>query len=108
MSFPTCRCRSAGARADKVTADRVTIAQRDLARAIGALSAAVPITQRIERGGVAELLAECAAAIDGQHPILVLGRRSSKAREGAPGATAYRVATLARVPVLMHHTQTDH
>lgn len=94
------------AHADKAIADRVTLARHDLARAVDALAAA-PITARVEHGPVAERLAEAAAQVGDRHPLLILGRRSSKAREGAPGATAYRVATLSRVPVLMYLTNTD-
>ena len=93
--------------ADKVLADRVTLARRDLARVVAAMNAAAPVASRVEQGQVAELLAEAAAPVGDRHPMLVLGRRSSKAREGAPGATAYRVAMLARVPVLMHHVDSD-
>jgi len=35
----------------------------------------------------------------------VLGRRTRADRQGAPGATAYRVLTRARVPVLVHLPQ---
>jgi hypothetical protein len=38
----------------------------------------------------------------GRHPILVLGRRTHDERGGAPGSTAYRILTLAAVPVLMY------
>jgi nucleotide-binding universal stress UspA family protein len=61
----------------------------------------VDIPLRIETGAVADRLT-AAAHESGPHPILVLGRHSRGSRRGAPGATAYRVLGLARVPVLVH------
>jgi len=88
--------------AERVTAQQLDLARRELARLMGATGSPVPVAIRVEQGHVAEQLANGAAAIGSRHPILVLGRRREPSRNGAPGATAYRVATLVRVPVLMH------
>ena len=60
------------------------------------------VSTQVLNGSVADRLAEAAAPIGGRHPILVLGRRSLHSHTGTPGATAYRVAASARVPLLMH------
>jgi nucleotide-binding universal stress UspA family protein len=91
--------------AERAIAQRVDLARRELSRLLGALSASVPVTARVEQGNVAECLAEASVNIGSRHPLLLLGRRSSRSRDGAPGATAYRVASLGRVPVLMHEPQ---
>lgn len=90
--------------ADRVVEDRVLMAHRELARHLDAIRCQVPATARVEQGHVAEQLAAGAVAIGDRHPILVLGRRCARTREGTPGATAYRVASLARVPVLMYQS----
>jgi len=56
---------------------------------------------QVEVGPVADRLAEAVASGNGRHPLLVLGRRTSSERGGAPGSTAYRVLSLAAAPVLM-------
>ncbi len=62
----------------------------------------VPVQLRVETGGVPRCLADAAAPSDSRRPILVLGRRAPGEKGGPPGSTAYRVLTLANVPVLMH------
>ena len=88
--------------ADRVIEERITLARRDLARHVEALDPKVPITTHVEQGSVEQELAAAAIEVGTRHPLLVLGRRSSRSRDGAPGATAFRLANLARVPVLMH------
>jgi nucleotide-binding universal stress UspA family protein len=88
--------------AEAAVAERETVARRELETALAGASPSRHVTLRIERGQVAERLAAAAANVPGQHPILVLGRHPQGSRRGAPGATAYRVLTLARVPVLVH------
>jgi len=88
--------------ADRVAAEKTEVARRDLARLMGTIASPVPITTHVESGRVAERLAELAAPIGSRHPMLVLGRRGPRFRDGAPGSTAFRVAALSRVPVLMH------
>lgn len=75
--------------------------RREIHAALAGLKPSVPIPLHVEIGPVPERLAG-AASIPGTHPILVLGRRSRARRAGAPGATAYRVLSLSRVPVLVH------
>ena len=80
------------------------MARRNLARQLDAMRCPVSATARVEQGNVEEQLAAGAVEIGDRHPMLVLGRRCARSREGAPGATAYRVASLARVPVLMYQS----
>lgn len=62
----------------------------------------VPFTLRIETGPVAENIAASAAPGDTRHPLLVLGRRNRASALGPPGATSYRVLTLAQMPTLLY------
>ena len=59
-----------------------------------------PVTTRVQAGDVPQVLAEAAAPSGARRPVLVLGRLPPG--EGTPGAIAYRVLTLAKVPVLMY------
>jgi nucleotide-binding universal stress UspA family protein len=88
--------------AERALVERADLARRDLAERLSAIDSPVRVTTRVERGNVAECLAEAAAPIGTRHPLLVLGRRSPRAEGGTPGATAYRVVSSARVPVLMY------
>lgn len=88
--------------AERVTDQRLDLARRELARLVAADTTPMPVAVRVEQGRVPEQLAAGAAPVGSRHPLLVLGRRHAKSRDGMPGATAYRVATLAGVPVLMH------
>lgn len=90
------------AHADSAAREQVDIARRDLAAASEQLAAQVPVHVRVESGTVATQLAEAAAATDGRHPLLVVGRRARAESGYAPGETAYRALMLARVPVLLH------
>jgi nucleotide-binding universal stress UspA family protein len=88
--------------AGAAVAEREAIERRELETALAGVKTTLRVPLRVETGPVAERLAAAAAKVPGQHPILVLGRRPKGSRRGAPGATAYRVLTLARVPVLVH------
>jgi hypothetical protein len=86
--------------AEKAQNARVEAAKAQVASAAhlaGIASAAV----HVEVGAAAEQLAQAVAVGKGRHPLLVLGRRTSAERGGAPGSTAYRVLSLAAAPVLM-------
>ncbi len=87
--------------ADAATAERVDLARRDIARIVGNLQTQVPVTSRVETGSIADRLAEVAAPWGERQPVIVLGKRSPD-RGGTPGATAFRVLSAARAPVLMH------
>ncbi|OFW13409.1 MAG: hypothetical protein A3H29_16795 [Acidobacteria bacterium RIFCSPLOWO2_02_FULL_67_21] len=80
----------------------VETARAELARVTADLHCAVSVDAKVETGGVADRLAAAAAPSRDRQPILVLGRRGAGERRGVPGSTAYRVLTLAKVPVLMH------
>jgi nucleotide-binding universal stress UspA family protein len=90
------------AQAESAIRERVGAAQKELANVARDLACAVPLTLRVETGAVPSCLADVAAPAAGRAPMLVLGRRSPESRAGAPGAIAYRVLSLAKVPVLMH------
>lgn len=87
--------------AEAATAERVDLARRDMARIAGNLQTPVAVTSRVETGSIPDRLAEIAAPWGQRQPLIMLGRRSAD-RGGAPGAIAFRVLTLARVPVMMH------
>ena len=83
-------------------ANRVAEARRRLTTLAESVACEAAVQTRVEQGAVAAQLAECTASSDTRRPILVLGRRAPGERGGAPGATAYRVLMLSKVPVLMH------
>ena len=87
--------------AEAATTERVELAQRDIARLAEGLKTPTPVAAKVETGSVAETLGKLAAPWGERQPVLVLGKRSAD-RGGAPGAIAFRVLTVARVPVLMH------
>jgi nucleotide-binding universal stress UspA family protein len=88
--------------AEAAVGERVERERREIATALAGLKTSLAVPLRVETGTVAERLAAAVAPSPGQHPILVLGRRTHGSRLGAPGATAYRVLTLAQIPVLVH------
>ncbi len=88
--------------AEAAVLEHLAVARRDLTAAIEHLGVQVPVQVRVESGDVAAQLAEAAAATDGRHPLLVMGRRQHSQSGDAPGETAYRALMLARVPVLLH------
>lgn len=81
---------------------RVEEARRRLTTLAESVACEAAVQTRVEQGAVAPRLAECTASSDTRRPLLVLGRRVPGERGGAPGATAYRVLMLSKVPVLMH------
>jgi nucleotide-binding universal stress UspA family protein len=88
--------------ADAAVAQRIEEARRELGGVLPMLGATVPVSLRIETGAVAEGIANSVVPTADRQPLLVLGRRNRANRLGPPGATAYRVLTLARVPVLVY------
>jgi nucleotide-binding universal stress UspA family protein len=88
--------------AEAAIRERAAVARRDLEAFAQSLACPSLASASVEMGVVAERLADAAAPSASRRPILVLGRRAPGDRGGAPGATAYRVLTLAKVPVLMH------
>jgi nucleotide-binding universal stress UspA family protein len=77
-------------------------ARADITAALHDLRAEYPVRLEVTTGRIADRLAAAVADDAGTHPILVLGRRTHDERGGAPGSTAYRILTLAAVPVLMY------
>lgn len=92
------------AHADAVLRQRIDSARGELAASVATLESSVKVRERVESGRVAERLAAIAAWTGERRPMLVLGRRPGR-RGAAPGAIAYRVLTLAAVPVLMYVPQ---
>ena len=92
------------AHADAALRQRMDSARGELAASVRTLGTSVAVRASIESGRVAERLAAIAAWSADRRPMLVLGRRPG--RLGAPpGAIAYRVLSLAAVPVLMYVPQ---
>jgi universal stress protein A len=87
--------------ADAVVQEHITTARREIAAALTGVTPHHQIPLRIETGSVPERLAAATSTWPGQHPILVLGRHARGSRRGVPGATAYRVLGLTKVPVLV-------
>jgi len=90
------------AHADAALRRHADAARTELAAALHDFSAECPVRLLVKPGRIAEELAAAVAPDAGRHPLLVLGRRTHGERGGAPGTIAYRVLTMAAVPVLMH------
>jgi nucleotide-binding universal stress UspA family protein len=90
------------AHAEAAVHDQVEAARDELTSALQSACSGVPLQLNVETGRVADCLAEAVAPGTSRSPILVLGRRTSADRGGAPGTTAYRVLASVAVPVLMH------
>jgi nucleotide-binding universal stress UspA family protein len=86
--------------AEKAQHARVEAAKAEIASAVH-LAGIAPAAVQVEVGAVAEQLAKAVAVGKDRNPVLVLGRRTSAERGGAPGSTAYRVLSLSAAPVLM-------
>ena len=86
--------------ADAVVAQQVAKARAEITPTLLGVKPDHAIPLRIDTGAVAEQLA-AAVSSSGPHAILVLGRHARGSGRGAPGATAYRVLGLVRVPVLV-------
>jgi nucleotide-binding universal stress UspA family protein len=79
---------------------RIDQSRHDLERVVTGMKTAGPLRLQVESGSIPHRMAE--AAHTSPHAMLVLGRALRPHGYGPPGAIAYRVLTLARVPVLMH------
>jgi nucleotide-binding universal stress UspA family protein len=90
------------ARADTAVRDRVTTARRELEPIVHGLGCTVPIQLRVETGRIPDRLAEAATPAADRAPIIVLGKKAPGSDGGAPGTVAYRVLSIANVPVLMY------
>ena len=82
--------------------DLAEAARTKLAKLAESSGCDVTVQVRVTQGATAHQLAECTASSEARRPVLVLGRRSPGEKGGAPGATAYRVLMLSKVPVLMY------
>lgn len=87
--------------ADTAMRDRVAAARSALEAVMGQVACAAPVQGRVETGAIPNGLAEAARPSADRRPILVLGRLSG-GKGAAPGSIAYRVLSLAKVPVLMY------
>ena len=90
------------AHADTAVQQRVEVARAELTAALHELTTQFPLRLEVKSGRIAETLADSVTPSSGKHPVLVLGRRTHDERGGAPGSTAYRLLTIAAVPVLMY------
>ena len=87
--------------AAQAMAEQVAEARKQLEAVVRGLACAVPVEWTVETGTAADRLASMAGRAADRAPVLVLGKKAPGSGEGAPGATAYRVLSLASVPVLM-------
>ena len=69
---------------------------------IHGLGCSVQVEMLVEAGAVPNLVAEAAAPAGDRARVLVLGKKAPGSTGAAPGTTAYRVLSLASVPVLMY------
>jgi len=90
------------AHAETAVRDRAAAARRELEPVMRSLGCSVPVELRVEAGAVPNRLAEAAKPARDRAPILVLGKKAPGSTGAAPGTTAYRVLSLASVPVLMY------
>jgi nucleotide-binding universal stress UspA family protein len=88
--------------ADAAVRDQMQSVRRELEPLIQQLVCQVPIQLRVEAGSVPDRLAEAAAPAPDRAPMIVLGKKAPGTAGGAPGTIAYRVLSVAHVPVLMH------
>ncbi len=87
--------------AERAQQERVAEASKELEAAVRGLGCAVAARWGVETGQVADRLASIAGQAADRAPLLVLGRKAPRSEGGAPGTIAYRVLSLANVPVLM-------
>ena len=92
--------------AEEVMRQRIELARRDLTRMVAAATPSID-TVRVVQGDIAEQLASTGGRQHQRQPLLVVGRRNRRNADGAPGATAQRLTTLATAPVLMHRAPAD-
>jgi len=88
--------------ATSAVGERVAAARVDLNRVAATIACTVPVKTRVASGIVAEQLAGLAHPAHGRSPILVLGKKAPGSVMAPPGSIAYRVLTIATVPVLMY------
>jgi nucleotide-binding universal stress UspA family protein len=88
--------------ATRALEDRVSAARGELEGMVRDLACGAPIEWRVDTGAVADRLASIAAPAERGVPLLVLGKKAPHSRGGAPGTIAYRVLSLAQVPVLTY------
>jgi nucleotide-binding universal stress UspA family protein len=82
--------------------ERMAEARKELERVARSLACQAPLESRVETGSVADRLASIAGRAADRAPLLVLGKKAPGSGGGAPGTIAYRVLSLASVPVLMY------
>jgi len=87
--------------AKQVLEERVIEARKELETIVRGLACAVPVEWNVEIGSVPDRLASIAGRSADRAPLLVLGKRAPRSGGGAPGTIAYRVLSLAKVPVLL-------
>jgi nucleotide-binding universal stress UspA family protein len=88
--------------AASAVAGRVAAAHQELETLARTLVCPRPSVVRVATGAVPEQLADMARPGHGRSPIQVLGKKAPGSAGIAPGAIAYRVLSLASVPVLMY------
>ena len=84
-------------RAHLDTCDRVAAARQEIEVLVRGLECSVAVEMRVESNGGPNRLAEAAGHASDRAPIVVLGKKTP-----GPRPIAYRVLSVAAVPVLMH------
>jgi nucleotide-binding universal stress UspA family protein len=82
--------------------ERMAGARKELESVTRNLACQAPFESRVEAGAVPDRLASIAGRSADRAPLLVMGKKAPHSGGGAPGTIAYRVLSLANVPVLMH------
>jgi nucleotide-binding universal stress UspA family protein len=82
--------------------DRVAAARQELELLVRELRCSVPVTMRIETGGVTNRLAEGAGRGGNRAPMLVLGKNAPSSKGGWPSAIINRVLSGGTVPILLY------
>ena len=88
--------------ADTAVRERVAAARQEIELLIRGLGRSVAVEIRVEASAMPSQLAEAAGRDSDRAPILVLGKKATGSTRARSGAIAYRVLSMAPVPVLMH------
>ena len=89
-------------RAHADACDRVAAARQEIEVLVRGLGCSVAVEMRVESNGGPNRLAEAAGHASDRAPIVVLGKKTPGSTGTGPRPIAYRVLSVAAVPVLMH------
>jgi hypothetical protein len=92
---------------DTAVRERVAAARQEIELLIRGLGLRLRLKMRVEASAMPSQLAEAAGRDSDRAPILVRARRQLGSTRARSGAIAYRVLSMATVPVLMHVAATN-